>query len=49
MTKDVYTKENIPKMTCRLERSMRHFPYVFLGINIFCHTYISLYRFLYIF
>ena len=49
MTKDVCTKENIPKMTCRLERSMRHFSYVFLGINIFCHTYIALYIFLYIF
>ena len=28
---------------------MRHFPSVFLGFNIFCHAYISLYRFLYIF
>ena len=42
MTKDDCTKENITKM-------LRHFPFVLLPTNIFCHTYISLYRFLYIF
>ena len=30
-------------------RAMRHFTFVFLCINIFCHTYIALYIFLYIF
>ena len=45
----VVQRKNITKMTWRFGRSVRHFYCVLLGINIFCHTYISLYRFLYIF
>ena len=49
MTIDIYIKKNIRKMAPASFQATCHFIYVFLCINIFRHTYISLYRFLYIF
>ena len=49
MTKDINTKENIRKVTHASFQATCHFRYVFRYIQIFCQTYIAVYRFLYLF
>ena len=49
MTKDIYTKKNIQEMTYAGFKAICHFRYILLCINVFCHTYLPLHRFLNIF